>query len=93
MSRPALDRAVLGSRLAQIAQLVGDYDSKTDQTAQSDQRLENAMKFGAPPGQKLTSPHPKLTSGTAQHSNSDVQIAGARLESARARRSDGGLQP
>ena len=58
MTRPALDRAVLSSRLAQIAQLVGSYDSKTDQTAQSDQRIENAEQFGAPPGQKLTSAIP-----------------------------------
>ena len=66
MTRPALDRTVLSSRLPQIAQLMGTYDSKTDQTAQTDQRIENADRFGAPPGQKLTSRHPKLTSGTAQ---------------------------
>ena len=85
MTRPALDRAVLSSRLAQIAQLMGTYDSKTDQTAQSDQRIGNARKFGAPLDQKPTSPHPKLTSGTAQQSNPDVQVAGAPIDSTHAR--------
>ena len=93
MNPPPLDRAVLSSRLAQITQLMETYDSKTDQTAQSDQRIENAEQFGAPLDQKPTSPHPKLTSGTVQRSNSDVQVAGARRDSARARPSDAGLQP
>jgi hypothetical protein len=93
MTRPALDRAVLSSRLAQIVQLMGTYDSKTDQTAQSDQRVGNARKFGALLDQEPTSLHQKLTSGTAQRLNPDVQVAGAPLESARARRSDAGLQP
>ena len=66
MTLPALDRVVLSSGFAQIAQLEGTYDSKTDQTAQSDQRIEKSSKFRAPPGQKPTSPHQKLTSGTAQ---------------------------
>jgi hypothetical protein len=58
-----LDRAVLGCALAQITQLMQTHDSKTDQ---SDQRIEKSSKFRAPPGQKPTSPHPELTSGTAQ---------------------------
>ena len=45
MNPPALDHTVLSSRLAQIAQLMGTHDSKTDQTAQSDQRVENVGKF------------------------------------------------
>lgn len=89
MIASALDRAVLSSRLGQVAQLVGTYDSKTDQTAQSDQRVGNAEQFGAPPDQEPTTLDRRLTSGTAQRSNSDVQIAGARLESARARPNDG----
>jgi hypothetical protein len=93
MTRPALDRAVLSSRLPQIAQLMGTYESKTDQTAQSDQRVGNAGEFGAPLDQKPTSPHPKLTSGTAQRSNPDVQVAGARIDSTHARSSDAGPQP
>jgi hypothetical protein len=93
MTRPALDRAVLSSRLAQIALLMGSYDSKTDQTAQFDQRLANARKFGAPLEQEPTTRHRKLTSATAQRSNPDVQVAGARPESARARPRDAGLQP
>ena len=87
MTRPALDRAVLSSRLAQIAQLMGTYDSKTDQTAQTDQRVGNAGKFGAPLDQKPTSPHPKLTSRTAQ------QVAGARIDSTHAPSSGAGPQP
>ena len=87
MTRPALDRAVLSSRLAQIAQLMRSYDSKTDQTAQSDQRIGNARKFGAPLDQKPTSPHPKLTSRTAQ------QVAGARIDSTHAPSSGAGPQP
>jgi hypothetical protein len=91
MTRPALDRAVLSSRRAQIAQLMGTYDSKTDQTAQSDQHIGNAKKIGAALDQKPTSRHPKLTSGTAQRSNPDVQVAGALLDSTHARASDGAL--
>jgi hypothetical protein len=89
MIAPALDRAVLSGGLAQIAQLMGTYDSKTDQTAQTDQRIEIAEQFGAPPGQKLTSRHPKLTSGTAQQPNPCVQVIGAPLDSSHARPSDG----
>ena len=93
MNPPPLDRAVLSSRLAQIAQLMGTYDSKTDQTAQSDQRIGNAEQFGAPLDQKPTSPHPKLTSGTAQRSNPDVQVAGARLDLPAPARAMRALQP
>ena len=75
MTLPALDGAVLSSRLAQIAQLMGTYDSKTDQTAQSDQRVGNARKFGAPLVQKPTSRHPKLTSGTAHQTQSRARVA------------------
>jgi hypothetical protein len=66
MTRPALDRAVLSSRLAQIAQLVRTYVSKTDQTDQTDQRFETAEEFGAPPEPELTSCPQELTSGTTQ---------------------------
>jgi hypothetical protein len=89
MTLPALDRAVLARRLAQVAQLRETYVPKTGQTGQSGQRIENARKFDATPDQKPTSHHPKLTSGTAQRSNPDVQVAGARLESAYAHPSDG----
>ena len=93
MNLPALDRAALSSGLAQNAQLIGTYDSKTDQTAQSDQRVGNAGEFGPPLDQKLTSPHQKLTSGPAQRSNPDVQVAGARIDSTHARSSVAGPQP
>jgi hypothetical protein len=93
MIAPALDRAVLSSRLAQIAQLVGTHDSKTDQTAQSDQRIGDAEQFGAPLDQIPTSPHPKLTRGTAQRPQPEVQVVGASLEGARGHPRDAGLQP
>ena len=89
MTRPALDRTVLSSRLAQIAQLMGTYDSKTDQTAQSDQRIGNAEQFGAPLDQKPTSPHPKLTSGTAHQTHSRARGARARLIAPEAGRPSG----
>ena len=41
----------------------GPYASKTDQTAQTDRRVENQRKFAAPLGRKLTTRHSKLTSG------------------------------
>jgi hypothetical protein len=82
MTRPALDRAVLSSRLAQIAQLMRSYDSKTDQTAQSDQRIGNPRKFGAPLDQKPTSSHQKLTSGTAQQTRSRARGAPSPTERA-----------
>jgi hypothetical protein len=93
MIAPALDGAVLSGGLAQIARFVGTYDSKTDQTAQTDQRVEFARQFDPPPGQKPTSPHPELTSGTAQRSNPDVQVAGARIDSTHAPSTGAGPQP
>jgi hypothetical protein len=93
MNPPPLDRAVLSGRLARIVQIMWPYDSKTDQTALSDQHIGNARRFSAPLDQEPTTRHPKLTSRTAQQSNPDVQVTGARLQSARARRSDAGLQP
>jgi hypothetical protein len=89
MTLPTLDRAVLGGGLAQIAQLMGTYDSKTDQTAQTDQRIENPGKFFTHPGQKLTSPHPKLTSGTAQRLHPGVQVVGVPIDSAHTRPGNG----
>jgi hypothetical protein len=79
MTRPALDRAVFSGRLPQIAQVVGTYDSKTDQTAQSDQHIAIAEQFGLSLAPELTTRLPKLTSGTAQGSNPVVQVAGTRI--------------
>jgi hypothetical protein len=93
MTLQALDRAVLVRRLAQIVQLRGAYVPKTGQTGQTDQRTEDAWKFGAAPGQKLTSPDPKLTTGTAQQPNRCVQVVGAHLEDTDARTSGGAPQP
>jgi hypothetical protein len=89
MIHPAPNRGVLRCALAQIAQLAGTYDSKTDQTAQSDQRLDFAEEFGALSSPKLTSRHPKLTSGTVQPSNPALQRLNIPIVSARGRPSHG----
>jgi hypothetical protein len=75
MTAPAYDRAARSGPLAQIAQRVGPYVSKTDQTAQTDQRFEKARESGALFGPELTSHHRKLTSGTAQQTNSGALCA------------------
>jgi hypothetical protein len=85
----ALDSALLSGGLAQFAQPLGTYDSKTDQTAQTDQRIEIPGQFVATPGSKPTSRHSKLTSGTAQQPNPCLQIIGAPLASTPARPSEG----
>ena len=56
MTLPMLNRAVRGGGLAQIAQLQGTHDSKTDQTAQTDQRIETPREFGTVVDPELTSP-------------------------------------
>jgi hypothetical protein len=68
MNLPLVDRAVL-VRVAQIAQRTGTHDSKTDQTAQSDQHSETVEEFGALLGPEATSSLPELTSGTVQRSD------------------------
>jgi hypothetical protein len=93
MRARAFDRAVLSRGLAQMAQLVGTYDSKTDQTAQSDQGVELADQFGAPPGEELTGRNPKPTSETAQQPHPRVQAIGAPLDCTDACTSDGAPQP
>ena len=85
MTRPTNDRAARSDPLAQIAQRVRTYDSKTDQTAQSDQHPENAGEFGALFGLELTSSHPKLTSGTVQRSNPALQGLNIPIASTRSR--------
>jgi hypothetical protein len=89
----ALDRAALVVRPAPIAQLIGIDVSKTDQTAQSDQRIENAAKFDAGPGQKLTTPYQKLTSRIAQQPRLIVQVVAARIDSTHVPSSIAGPQP
>jgi hypothetical protein len=77
MTAPAYDRAARSGPLAQIAQRVGAYVSKTDQTAQTDQQDENAEEFGTLLGLELTSRHRKLTSGTARQTDSGTCCADA----------------
>ena len=91
MNLPALDRSILVIGLAQIAQPTATSDSKTDQTAQTDRRIEIAKKFRAPPGQKLTRLHQKLTSETAQRLHQGVRVVGVPIDSAHARPGVGAL--
>jgi hypothetical protein len=94
MNAAALNRAVLTDGLAQIAQVMGTYHFTTDQTAQSDQRIEFAEQFGAPPGSKSTSRDPKLTSESTRHPPLCVAGVGAApLDSTDAYTSDGAPQP
>ena len=88
MKLPTLDRALRGGGLAQIAQLQGTYDSKIDQTAQTDQRIEKAGELGTVVGPELTKPDPKLTSGTAQPLHPGV-VVGVPVDSAHPRAGDG----
>jgi hypothetical protein len=92
MNLPALDRAVLARRLAQVAQLGETCVPKTGQTGQTGQRVENAWKFGVTPDQKLTSRPPKLASayqkpvsGTGQQPNPDAQVVCTPIDPAYAR--------
>ncbi|MCE3248736.1 MAG: hypothetical protein K0R41_2561, partial [Geminicoccaceae bacterium] len=73
MTLPALDRALATGRLAQIAQPKETYVPKTGQTGQTGQRIENALRFGATPGQKLISRHPKLASAYQKRASGTVQ--------------------
>jgi hypothetical protein len=93
MTLPALDSALLSSRLAQMAQLMRSYDSKTDQTAQTDQRVEIADQISVPPGQRLTGRAPKLTSGTDRQPDPRVQAVGTPLDSTDACTSNGAALP
>jgi hypothetical protein len=62
MSRPiaCVRRAGLAARKKRVNS--GAYVPETDQTAQTDRSIENQRKFALLPGQKLTTPHPELTS-------------------------------
>jgi hypothetical protein len=91
MILPAFDCARLGCSLAQIEQLAGPYDSKTDQTAQTDQRLETAGQFSRLLSAELTRRDLKLTSRTVQRLHSDVQVIGSPLRTPRP--SGGAQQP
>jgi hypothetical protein len=93
MIPPATDRGVLRCALARIAQLAGTYDSKTDQTAQTDQRFDIADEFGALLGLELTSYDRKLTSGTVQPSNPALHDLNIPTVSARGRPSHGAPSP
>ena len=92
MNLPALDRAVLARRLAQVAQLGETCVPKTGQTGHAGQRIEKPRKFGATPGQKLTSRPPELASasrkpvsGTGQQPNPDAQVVCTPIDPAYAR--------
>lgn len=93
MNLPALYRAVLSGGLAPIAQLMGIYDSKTDQTAQTNQRVDIADEISVLPGQKLTSGAPKLSSGTDQQPDPRVEAVGTPRDSTDACTSNGAALP
>jgi hypothetical protein len=93
MIPPAPVRTMLGCRLAQIAQLDGVYDSKTDQTDQGDQRFETATEFGTLRGPELTSRDLKPTSGTGKRSDPALQILGISVNTAQDRPTHGAPSP
>jgi hypothetical protein len=93
MTPPTRDHPALRGAPAQITQVVRIHDSKTDQTAQSDQRIETAREFGTLLGPELTSRHPKLTSGTVQRSNPALQVLGIPVNTAQGRPSHGAPSP
>jgi hypothetical protein len=62
MRRPTAFQRRLGPAVREIHVDSGPYVSKTDQTAQTDRRVENQGKFAPPLGRKLTTRHSKLTS-------------------------------
>ena len=66
MSRLVAFARRLGLVARKIRVNSGPHVSKTDQTAQSDQRIEKHGRFAPLPGRKLTTPHSKLTSGPDQ---------------------------
>jgi hypothetical protein len=53
----------LGPAPCEICVNSAPQDSRTDQTAQTDQHVEKHGKSLASPGRKLTTPHSKLTGG------------------------------
>ena len=66
MSRPIAFARHLGLVARKLRVNSGPLVSKTDQTAQTDRRIENEGRFMPSPGRKLTSPHSELTSGPDQ---------------------------
>jgi hypothetical protein len=66
MTRPVVERVIVGGWRTATAQLEGTCAPKTGQTGQTGQRVESAWEFGAFSGQKPPSHDPKLGSGTVQ---------------------------
>jgi hypothetical protein len=64
MSRPIGFARSLTPVAREIRVDSGPYVSKTDQTAQTDRRVENQRKFAPPLGRELTTRHSKLTTGS-----------------------------
>jgi hypothetical protein len=62
MSRPIAFALCRGPVARETRVHSGPCVSNTDQTAQTDRRVENQRKFAAPLGRKLTARHSKLTS-------------------------------
>jgi hypothetical protein len=65
MTSPAAFKR-LGPAAREICVNSAPQDSRTDQTAQTDQHVEKHGTSRASPGLKLTTPHLKLTGGPAR---------------------------
>jgi hypothetical protein len=65
MNGPAASER-LGPAAREICVNSPPQDSKTDQTAQTDQHVEKHGRSQASPGRILTRPHSKLTGGPAR---------------------------
>jgi hypothetical protein len=64
----------LGPAAREICVNSPPQDSKTDQTAQTDQHVEKHGQSLTLPGRKLTTPHPKLTGGPARDGLSESSV-------------------
>ena len=63
MTRPVVERVIVGGWCTATAQLERVRAPKTGQTGQTGQRVESAWEFGAFSGQTPPSRDPKLASG------------------------------
>jgi hypothetical protein len=63
MTRPVVERVIVGGWRTATAQLEGTRAPKTGQTGQTGQRVDSAWEFGAFSGQTSPSHNPKLARG------------------------------
>ena len=72
MSRPVVERVIVGGWRTATAQLEGTCAPKTGQTGQTGQHVDSAWEFGACSGQTSPSHNPKLASGPVLGRNPGV---------------------